>query len=178
VVSFLEMGSDGGDLVDQILNLGDSVSSELLSDDTVVLDGDSLSVYSGITSLIDQFSDGLSGGETKSDERENLLEHVGGSLVDADEGGVVDLSQSEQTEDLRNIGVELLGTSDSDDQGELGLSGDVELSLGSGGSLVGDFEFLGIKVLLLISLRSLQPFGLTLNILSVSGFSPLGFLRL
>jgi len=114
VVGLLEVGSNGGNFVDQVLDGGDVVFAQLFGDDLVALNGDSLSVDSGISSLVDQFLDGSSGGVSESDVGEDLLEHVLSGFIDTDEGGVMDLSQSEQTEDLGNIRVEFIDTSDSD----------------------------------------------------------------
>lgn len=56
-------------------------------------------------------------------------EHVLGGLVDLDEDSVVDLPQSEQLENLLDLGGHLVDTTDSHDKDELGLSGDIEVSL-------------------------------------------------
>jgi hypothetical protein len=40
----------------------------------------------------------------------------------------VDLSESQDPEDSEDLGVELVNTSDPDDEGELGLGRDVDLS--------------------------------------------------
>jgi len=114
MVGFLEVGTDGGDFVDQIFDGGDVVFSQLVRNDLVALNGDSLSINSGITSFVDKFLDGSSGGISKSDVGENLLKHVLSGFIDTDEGSVMDLSQSEQSEDLSNIWVEFIDTSDSD----------------------------------------------------------------
>ena len=51
VVGFLEVGTNSGDLVDQILHWDDSVLAQNLFDDCVVGDGDSLLVYLTETSF-------------------------------------------------------------------------------------------------------------------------------
>ena len=56
-------------------------------------------------------------------------EHVLGSLVDLDEDSIVNLPQSEQLENLLDLGRHLVDTTDSHDKDELGLSGDIEVSL-------------------------------------------------
>lgn len=66
VVGFLEVGSKGDDFVDQIFDAVNTVFAKSLFNDVVVGQGDSLSVVSSITSLVDQFADGLSGGVTQS----------------------------------------------------------------------------------------------------------------
>jgi hypothetical protein len=110
VVGFLEVRSDGDEFVDEILNAVDSLSAESLLDDGVVGKRDSLSVNLSETSLEDELLDGLSSGVSKSDEGEDLLEHVKGSLVDSEEGTVVELSESEQSQDSLDFRVELVNT--------------------------------------------------------------------
>ena len=56
-------------------------------------------------------------------------EHVLGGLVDLDEHPVVDLPQSQQLEDLLDLGGHLVDTADPHDEGELGLGGDVVVAL-------------------------------------------------
>jgi hypothetical protein len=79
----LEVGSAGGDLVDEVLDAcglkalervgretmgggrtDDALLAELLLDDRVVGDRDSLTVELGVSSLVDQFLDGLQVGFT------------------------------------------------------------------------------------------------------------------
>jgi len=96
VISFFEVGSDGDEFGDKVFNADDVVFSEGLGNDFVGGKGNSLLVDSSETSLVDQISDSLSGGITKSDIRFDLLEHVQSGSVDSDQSGVVDLSESEQ----------------------------------------------------------------------------------
>ena len=56
-------------------------------------------------------------------------EHVGGGLVHLDEDSVVDLPQSEELEDLPDLGRHLVDTTDPHDEGQLGLSGDVVVTV-------------------------------------------------
>ena len=56
-------------------------------------------------------------------------EHVLGGLVDLDEHAVVDLPQSQQLEDLLDLGGHLVDTADPHDEGELGLGGDVVVAV-------------------------------------------------
>lgn len=96
VISFFEVRTNGDEFVDEVFNPDDVVLSEGLGNDFVGGKGDSLLVDSSETSLVDQIRDSLSGGITESDERFDLLEHVQGGSVNSDQGGVVDLSESEQ----------------------------------------------------------------------------------
>ena len=56
-------------------------------------------------------------------------EHVHGGLVQLDEDTVVDLSQTEQLEDLLDLGGNLVDTTDPHDEGELGVGGDIVVAL-------------------------------------------------
>ena len=56
-------------------------------------------------------------------------EHVLGGLVDLDEDSVVDLPQSEQLKNLLDLGGHLVDTADPHDEDELGLSGNIVVSL-------------------------------------------------
>jgi len=58
VVGLLELWSAGGNLVNEVLNAGDSVLSELVSDDRVIGEWDSASVHLTITSLVDELRNG------------------------------------------------------------------------------------------------------------------------
>lgn len=110
VVGFLELGSAGDDLVDKVLNAGDSNLAELSLDDGVVSEGDSGSVDLSVSSLVNEVLDGGSGWVSVGHEWLNDLDHVPGGLVEFDEHSVVELSQSKQLEDLLGLGGELVDT--------------------------------------------------------------------
>jgi hypothetical protein len=77
-------------------------------------------------------------------------------LVQANEGSRVDLSQTEELQDLAGLGSKLVDTLQSNDKGELGLLGNVEGALGLGGTSKTDsITFLG-AVLLDIGLGTLE----------------------
>jgi len=114
VVGFFEVGSDGVDFVDEILNADDSVLSKSLFNDTVVVEGNPLPVHLGVSSLVDEFLDALKigvsmGGGQKAGHMELKLkiklpigeigfshtDHVDGSLVQPDESPIVDLTKTE-----------------------------------------------------------------------------------
>lgn len=113
VVGLLELGAAGGDLVDEVLNAGDSGLSELTLDDAVVGDGDSASVHLSVAALVDKLADGGSGGVSVGDEGLDDLDHVPGGLVQLDEDSVVELSQSKQLQDLLGLGGKLVDTTRS-----------------------------------------------------------------
>jgi hypothetical protein len=76
VVGFFEVGSNSVDLVDEVLDVVDSVGSQRFLDDGVGSKGDSLLVRLSVTSLEDEFSDGFSGRITECDIGFNSSEDV------------------------------------------------------------------------------------------------------
>jgi hypothetical protein len=155
------MRSAGVNFIDQIFNADDSEFSEGSLDDLIGSKRDSLLVDLSVSSLVDHFRDGGSSGESESDKRLDLLDHVEGGSVDSDKGGVVDLSKSEQLEDLFDLRSQMVDTSDSDDKDGLGFSGNEERSAGSGGSLLGNEVFFFSNGSLVVSFRSLGIFSFT-----------------
>lgn len=121
IVGGLEVGSNSPDLVDEVLDAGDTVLAELGVNDGVVVDGDSGAVDLTVATSVDELLDGGAGGETVGDEGLDGTDHVPGGLVKLDEGTVVELSKSEELHDLLLLGGKLVNTSDSDDEGDLGL---------------------------------------------------------
>jgi len=162
VVSLLEVGTDSVELSDQILNTDDLVGSEDLLNDFVRSDGNSLLVDLSVSSLVDQVGDSVSGGVSESDKRLDLLDHVKSSSVDSDEDGIVDLSESEQLEDLFGLRSHMVDTSDSDHKDDSRFSGDVERTGSSGLSLK-------IYSFLLFSSEFLVMFFTSLSIFSSLG---------
>ena len=96
VVGFLEFWSTGDNLVDEVLNTGNSVFTEFSFNDGVVSNWESSSLDFTAASLVDKLGDGLSGWVAVGNEWLDHLDHVPGSLVQFDENGVVELSQSEE----------------------------------------------------------------------------------
>ena len=86
--------------MDKVLHAVDTLFSELLGDDAVIGEWNSSSLSLTMSSLVEKLRDGLSGWETVSDEWFDHLDHVPGSLVKLDEDTVVQLSQSEELQDL------------------------------------------------------------------------------
>jgi hypothetical protein len=78
----------------------DTKFTELLLDDRVVGDGDSLTVNLGVTPLVDEFSDGFEVDLAVCDVWTDQLEHLLSGFSDSNEDTVVDLEQSEELQDL------------------------------------------------------------------------------
>lgn len=110
VGGLLEVGADGVDLVDKILNTDNAVLAEALLNDSVVGKGNTLLVDLSVSTLVDELLDALQVGVTVGDPRLNNLDHLSNSLGDANEDTVVDLQETEQLEDLAGLGGNLVDT--------------------------------------------------------------------
>lgn len=106
----LEVGADGVELVDDVLNAGDAVLAEILLDEGVVGDGQALLVDLSVTTLVDKLTDGLEVGVSVGDEGLDNLQHLRGGLGELDEDTVVDLEETEELESLALLGVDLVDT--------------------------------------------------------------------
>ena len=116
----LELGSAGVDLMDDVLNAEKVVSCQGVLDNFVRSQGDSLAIDLAVASLVYQVIDEFLGGWALNliylkllktlimlpigDEGLDCLEHVEGCLVDLHEDSSVELSQSQQLEDLSGLG--------------------------------------------------------------------------
>lgn len=177
VGGLLEVGADGVDLVDEILNTDNAVLAEVLLDNGVVGQGNTLLVDLAVSTLVDELLDALQVGVTVSDPGLDDLDHLGDGLGDTDENTVVDLEQTEQLEDLAGLGGNLVDTVrslsatcghtigsrageniplDTDDEDELGLLRDVELAALLGNASKTDLLTLSIAVLLDVLLGTLE----------------------
>jgi len=172
VGGLLEVGADGVDLVDQVLDADDAVLAEVLLDQVVVGDGQTLLVDLSVTALVDELADGLLVGVAVGDEGLDDLQHLGGGLGQADEDTVVDLEETEELQGLALLGVDLVDTLDADDEGELGLSGDEEGAIALGLALGIDDVALGLDVLLVVLLGALED-GLALLLVGLRCLSQL-----
>ena len=132
VVGLLEVGADGPQLVDEVLNAGDAELAELVVNHRVVLERNALAVDLAVATGVDKLADGLAAGETVGDEGVDAADHVPGGLVELDEHTVVDLAEAEELHDLLLLGGQLVDTADTDHEGELGLTLNEEVA-GSAG---------------------------------------------
>lgn len=159
VVGLLEVGANGVDLVDQILNTDDAVLAEVLLDDLVVGDGNALLVDLSVTALVDELTDALEVGVTVGDVGVDDGQHLLGSLGKANEGAVVDLEQTEELQDLAGLGRDLVDTLDTDNEDKLGLLRNVEVTLLASNAGKADLLTLSIAVLLDVGLGALEDGG-------------------
>lgn len=113
VGGLLEVGADGQDLVDEILNADDAVLAEVLLDDRVVGESNALAVNLAVSALVDELLDALEVGIAIGNPRLDDLDHLGGGLGDADEDTVVDLEETEELKDLARLRGNLVDTTKS-----------------------------------------------------------------
>lgn len=156
VGSLLEVGADGDDLVNEILDTDDAVLAKVLLDDAVVGEGNALAVDLAISALVDELLDALEVGVTVGNPRLDNLDHLSGGLGDADEDTVVDLEETEKLKDLAGLGGNLVDTLDADNEDQLGLSGDVEGTILLRSTLEANLLALGVAVLLNVLLGTLE----------------------
>jgi len=110
VAGLLEVGADGVDLVDEILDADNAILTEVLLDDGVVGERDTLLVDLSIAALVDQLTHRLEVGVAVSNERLDDLEHLKSGLGELDEDTVVDLKKTEELESLALLGINLVDT--------------------------------------------------------------------
>jgi hypothetical protein len=156
VVGLLEVGANGVDLVDQILHADNAVLAKGLLNDLVVGERDTLLVDLSVTTLVDELTDALKVGVTVSDVGVDDGQHLLGGLGEADEGTVVDLDQTEKLQDLAGLRSNLVDTLDTDNEDQLGLVRDVEVTLLASNASKADLLTLSIAVLLDVGLSTLE----------------------
>ena len=156
VVGLLEVGADSVDLVDQVLHADNAVLAELLLDDLVVGERNTLGVDLTVTALVDKVTDGLEVGVTVGDVGVDDGQHLLGGLGETDEDTVVDLDQTEELQDLAGLRSDLVDTLDTHNEDKLGLVRDVEVALLTGDTTEADLLTLTIAVLLDVGLGTLE----------------------
>jgi len=121
VVSLFEVRADGVDLVDEILNAGDSMLSKAIVDLAVVIKSDALLVDATKTSLVDDLTHSVDGRVTVGDVRLDETKHHQSGLVDLDEDTVVHLTKTQKLHDLLGLRWDLVATCKTDREDELWL---------------------------------------------------------
>jgi len=134
----LELRADGENLVDNVLNALEALLAEAGLNNGVGADRHALAGKLHVASLVEEVLHGLKVGVTVSDEGLDKSEHVDGGGVNADENTVVDLAKSQELEDLLHLGGHTDDTSDTDDEHQLLLGGDENLTVCLGVSAVVD----------------------------------------
>lgn len=148
LVGVLEVGPGRGDFVDEVLDGQDPVLAEVLLDDGVGSQGQALAVDLCVSTLVDQVTDRGDGGLAVGDVRLYELQHLLGGPGQLDKDAVVDLDQAEELQDLAWLGRDIVDTTQTDDKGDLGLAGNVEVARGLGCTAQADLLTLaGLAVL-------------------------------
>jgi len=117
VVGLLEVGSDGVNLMNQILNTLDSVLAQGIGDDCVVSQWDTGAVDFSVAALVDQVAHGLEVGLAVGDVRLHDLEHLLGGLGEFDEDTIVDLQETEELHHFSGFGGHFVDTTMRREQG-------------------------------------------------------------
>jgi len=112
VGSLLEVGPNGVNLVDKVLNADNAVLAKALFDDGIVGERDALLVNFSIAALVNELTDSLEVGVAVGDERLDNLEHLQGGLGQPDENAVVDLEETEKLQGLSLLGIDFVDTVD------------------------------------------------------------------
>merc|ERR1711931_435629 len=115
--------------MDEVLDADNVVLAQSLLNEVIGGDGGPVSSNLDKSPLVDKFPDGLEVRGSPGDVRLTDPEHVDGGLVQLDEHAVVDLPQAEQLENLLHLGGHLVDTTDAHDKGELGVSGNIVVTL-------------------------------------------------
>lgn len=100
LVGFLEMGSNSVDFMYQIFDGNNSKFAQVVFNQLVVAQWDSLSVDLGVTSLVNEFTNSLKIWFTICDVWLNQLKHLLSSLGQLDKDTIVDLKQSKKLKNL------------------------------------------------------------------------------
>lgn len=106
----LEIRADGIDLVDQIFDTYDTVFAEVLLDDGIVGESNTLLVDLSVSTLVDELADGLEVRVTVGNPWLDNFKHLKSSLGHANEDTVVDLEKTEELEDLARLWCNLVDT--------------------------------------------------------------------
>jgi len=123
-----EVRATSNEFVNKIFNADKLEFAQVLFNDAVVGNGDSLLVDLPKSSLVDELSNGLQVGITISNVWLDQSEHLSGCLGQFDEHSIVNLSQSQELQDLSGLGVESVDTSDSNNKSDLCFRVSVEVS--------------------------------------------------
>lgn len=91
IAGLLEVGADGEDLVDEVLDADDAELAQVGLDEPVVRQGDALPVDLAVPPLVDELAHGLDRGEAVRDVGLHDLQHFRRGFGEPHEDGVVDL---------------------------------------------------------------------------------------
>jgi len=159
VVGLFEVGADGDNLVDQILNADNTVLAEVVFNEGVIAEGNTLAVDLAVSALVDELTDRLEVRRTIGNERLDDFQHLRGRASKLDKDTVVDLEKTEKLQDLAWLGSKLVDTLDADHKDKLRLRSDMEGAFLLGNPRKTDVLTLGIAILLHVLLSTLEDDG-------------------
>ena len=122
IARLLEVGSDGENLMNQVLHTHDTVLPQMIFNDLVIGKRDPLLVDLAIAALVDEFADGLEVGIAVGDVGFDDFEHLRRGFCEADEDAIVDLEETEELEGLSWFRSHLGDTRDDEDKHEAGAA--------------------------------------------------------
>lgn len=134
----LELGTNGENLVNNVLNALESLLSKSSLNNSVGTDGQSLARDFAETSLVDDVLDRLKTWVTVSNEGLDQSKHFDGGGIDADEDAIVELSKSQKLKDLLHFRRDSDDTTNTDNEDQLLLRSNEDLVVGFGVSAVVD----------------------------------------
>jgi hypothetical protein len=158
VGGLLEVRTNSGNLMNKIFDTDDVVLAKGLLDNRVVMERDTTLVDLTITTLVDQFADGLLVGVTVGNIGLDQLKHLRGSLVKTDKDTVVDLQETEKSKNLAGLGGNVVDTADTDNKHKLLLGRDVVVTQSLGLTTKTDLVLLVGLVLGIVVLGTLEDF--------------------
>lgn len=118
VARLLEVGSDGVYLMDQILHAKDAIFAQVLLNDGIVTQRNSLwkAVVAGpdlaVSTLVDEFAYALQVWVSVGDERLNNPQHFNSRFGESDEYARIDVKESEELQGLALLWVDFIDTID------------------------------------------------------------------
>jgi len=148
IVGFLEVGSDGVDLVDEVFDAGDAELAEGVVDLAIVIEVEALLVDAAVTTLVHKLAHGVHGGVAVGDVGLDETQHHQRATVDLDEDTVVHLAKTEELHDLLGLRGDLVDTGEADGEDELGFGLDEEVTLLMG--LAAKVDEVGLLTLVLL----------------------------
>ena len=170
-----EVGSNSVDLVDQIFNTSDSKTLKMSLDQPVVGERNTLASHFGKTTLVNKLTDALEVRISVGNVWFHTTNQLGSGFVETNEDSVVDLSQSEELQNLTGSWGDSVNTSDTDNKGQLRLGFSEIISTLFGHSSKAD-EFLVSGMILFFIFLSLFEDVLSLDKIGLNVFSDLSSL--
>jgi len=128
IVGDFKVGSDGKDFVNEILHADDSELAQSLFDDFVG-EGATTTLELAKSAFVNELAHRFEVGISPGDVRIGDSQHAQRSLVQLDKGSVVNLTESQQLQDLPDSWVKSVDTPNPHDDGEFGFGGNVEVAM-------------------------------------------------